>query len=505
MLTVEKPKRRLRIPKPKAGTPIGTSQITQVYGPPRSTIQVWEKKKEIVRMGTDPTTGAAIYDELSIWERCQYWKPNRDSSAKTRVRTAETDKVANLQAESPAHHAVGAGGNGVDKSRNGQAARPAAPIARVGDYLIPAGTFRSEVPEGVPLRLDNKSWYQLYINRNQDKWGDRTREAIRTFANRFLKDFPVLDLTNPLMTREAIWQWLSTCPDLQRSGQTISDGSRETLRKKAKTYLGWLKRNYDYPLVDLTQFGWKEGRGIPMDPWRTREILKVCRDATERDLVYLFAQTGARISDIVTINPQLIHTTADGLPYFEAFGKATRANEYGYRRIPLPSECYRRLRRHLENYGELVWIKHQYCTASKHRCETIPIGGTIVQADPRRPIDLNEPRETGQEPKSFRVQMAPQADAIVGDVIEKLIQIAGVYTYGLRCHGWRHAYTGEWLDRGGDSKLCDLVLGHFSRSKISDRYTHVTIDVLCRETERYAPRAFLQEQAPQGALPILAD
>ena len=503
------------VTKPAPGDLITQSDFCKLFNVDAKTVRDARKAGKIKDTGTPASPKDPVYlVYLSAWQWYQNYKPHKDN-AKRRAPKGQTipemqteqakatpdgsqtvtdiiakfrEREANKKSLS-SPPAVGTGTGRVGSTTSSGGARPAAPSG----YVIPARTLYKQVPQGVGVRLDNAAWWAVYRRAKLPKLAESTIVAYRTFSNRFLVDMPVLDLTDTIGARRDIMGWLNNLEDTERPGQEVQDGTKVTYLKKVNAYLKWLNREYGYPKPDLTEPDFsKGGHGVPIYAYQTREILKWCRNDTEKDMVIILALTGMRLSDYITMTPELLHSE-DGHHYIEVMGKRTKANLNGYRQVPLVEEAYRRLQSHFERYGDLTWINDkEHGKPAAYR-----IGGIIQPASSRTPVDLREPRQNLQPPKTFKITTYKGAGDRVGNVINRLVKDAGVYQFGMGVDGWRHNLTQPFLANGGDKKHCDWILGHFAVNEVADIYTHIPIMALCAQAERHVDRSFLA--APQGS------
>lgn len=496
MVAAPKNQRRLRVPRPEAGAVITISEIMAMYGTPRSTVQSWDRGGEIIRAGTDPSSSAVLFDARSVWEREKTWIPNKDSSAKGRQASNKTNPgVTTPPLVAPSQAAAGGGG----VRANVGAVRPAAPNS---EYLVPPGRMADQVPPGAPYRLEVGPWVEEYIRTKKQyikkDVKKKTLEQYNTVFTRFAKKVPVLTLGSIVQTKERIREYVSELTDT-RTGEPLTEGGRWTHQKTLVAFHYWLGEK-GYPMPRFDKMGLSQPKkGLDIKPYETAMLLKQVRDQSEKMVVYLFAQAGLRLGDLCSIRPELIRETITDpetgreiklpCPIVEVFGKSTKANEMGYRWVPIPWESYKLLMANLSLYGELTLV-----TWPKGKAELRSIGGIVRQTSKRAPVNFDEYRNMETPPRTFWIEPNPDGIALVGRMIHDRMVEADVYIPKRRAHGWRHAYPEEFdghTAEGATVPYREAILGHRNTNKIENRYHHANIFEMCRQAEQFCPRAFM--------------
>ena len=145
-----------------------------------------------------------------------------------------------------------------------------------------------------------------------------------------------------------------------------------------------------------------------------------------------------------------------------------------------PDPAFGDLMREFKTYGELV---------------------TISQTTGQRPLALPpepvNPRQgiNWKDHKSFVVRPHPQGEDSVKYQVHALLEQAGVYRLGMGSHSFRRGFSEPFTDAGGSQQMCNLIMGHVNKSDMASLYFHSTIEQMVEAAQKYAPRAFLTDDA----------
>lgn len=339
--------------------------------------------------------------------------------------------------------------------------------------------------DGEAILLNTKEWVDLFYQHKAQvhggKLNPKTQINYRTTIGRFAEHFEYLPLG--LASRDTVFKYIHRLKNLL-DGKPLLDGTKKSHVRQINTFYHWLKRNHHYEIPDLTGSELPDPRpnAVSIRSEQIRTVLGAVRNHTEYTLVLLFAQTGCRMEELCTIRPECLHDH-----WVDVWGKPTKNNLSGYRPLPIPSEAYKHLRREFDTYGELVMMNQ---TDGPR-----PLAHPPEAADPRTAIDL-------LDPATFRVRPRDWSEDAVKGQLNRLLVNAGVYRRGMGAHSFRRNYEGDFVQNGGDSLLCDRILGHFSKSDMKQLYLHRTIEQMVEYSEKYAPRSFLGETAAQGEMPL---
>lgn len=449
----------------------------QKYGITSSLIRIWVKKGEVAVAKAAAFTGdTVLLDEASLRKRISTYTPHRDNAA----RRSRSRTIPEMQARAANNGANGAANAGVGLAQPmGTGGRPVTGGARSSTPAMP----RVQPGKGETTVLNTREWLDRFYafqtrGSAEQVLNAQTKDSYDWTFDRFAAWFPTLP-----MDRQTVIDYIHGLTDLVKGGP-ISGGSKSLTHRNLSTFYHWLEREYRFDVPNLTQprISRRRENALPIWPNEVRAVLSMARNHSEKTLVMLLAQTAVRIGELCTIRPECLHDH-----WVEVWGKPTRANATGYRKVPVPDEAHADLLLEFRTYKQLVWVDG--------RGEVKPLAGALESTKPGRAVDM-------RNPDTYRVRPRETSVKMLQGMLRTLMKDAGVYQQGKLAHSFRRAYQAEFVKNGGDREFYRLIMGHFNVSNMDDLYTHASIEDIVEQARRYAPRSFLKEFAPQGELEL---
>ena len=459
---------RIRQTPEPSGVIYGVRPAGRKYKVEPSLISKWIKNGEVALVGGPTTPGAPLaIDDSSLRKRLQFYTPDKDN--KSRRRRSRT--IPEMQAEARAE----ARSNGVNGHSNNGVFSPGT--------VRPASLARPQ--SGEVVLLNTREWIdRFYVEQVRSFGGDirpKTKESYDWTFDRFMPRFATVP-----MERKVVLDYIHGLTNLHKGGPLSNAGKALALRVLT-TFYGWLKREYSYEVPNLTHPNLSRIRpnAVAIWPDEIRAVLSMARNHSQYTVVLLLAQTAARIGELCTIRPECLHDH-----WVDVWGKPTRSNRTGYRKLPIPDEAYDHLLRELRTYKQLVWVD-QFGVA-------VPLAGPLEPTDGGRAINM-------LNPDTFMVRPRDTAIKALQSKLRTLMRHAGVYEEGKLAHAFRRAYQAEFVKNGGAREWYRLIMGHFQVSNMDDLYTHARIEDIVEQARKYAPRRFLKEPADQVEMALGVD
>ena len=290
-------------------------------------------------------------------------------------------------------------------------------------------------------RWSSSEWFQAFLlERDRQRVKPKTRENYHWALDPFVQRFPVLPFDRDVI--------LGYVKDL-----TVAPGSMKLALQILKAFYHWLHEERGAPDVRL---------GNPHQPrnpnrptfWtqdQLRHILSKCEAQWEVAAVTALAQTGARREELCSITQEHFHGS-----WAMVDSKVTHTNPSGRRVLYIPQA------------SELAI--------------TMCMGGRGRLYMGRAPMT----------PKNLEWGM------------RELLRRAGLYQRGVGCHSFRHSYSGEYLNNGGDMAYLDALMGHANPTwtpEMTSLYLHTLQDRVMEAAMKFAPSKFLQAALPVGGAP----
>ena len=280
--------------------------------------------------------------------------------------------------------------------------------------------------------LPSQSLYrEFYAEMEEAGRAPKTLENYRWALPPFIAAFPSLPFD-----RQTIFGY---CRGLRLEG-----GSKRLVLHQVKVFYHWLEREKRAPAVDLSRPNLPAPARAPTH-WTPEEISRVlhaCRHQWEQAIVIALAQTGARREEIASITRDNFHGS-----WAKVKSKVTKVNPTGHRVLYIPQR------------------------ASTELALALGAKPTIM------------------------LGKAPLNTKNLTNMMRALLKRAGIYKMWTGNHAFRHSWTAEYLNNGGNPLFVDTILGHFTGS-IQQHYLHLPQAQVIDEVNRCAPVRFLQLMLP---------
>ena len=432
------------------------------YGITESLIRSWIKNREVQVAKVAAFAGdTVLLDEATLRRRISVYTPHRDNAgrkSRTRSRTIPEMRASASFIPANGHYPAATGG------ASSTTVRPA-PVPQDSGEVLLLNT-REYLDRFYADQARGTSTGQLNAE---------TKKSYDWAFVRFAKRFEYLPM-HPVDGRKALLDYIHGLTNLKVGGP-LSGGAKSLVHRNLSTLYNWLNREHGFTVPSLKQpkIARRRERAVAIWPNESRATLKMARNHSEKTILVLLAQTAMRLGELCTIRPENLHDH-----WVEVWGKGTRANLTGYRRVPIPDEAFQHLQREMRTYGELVWVDTRGIAK--------PLAGPLEAAIPGRAIDK-------RNPETFQVQPMDGAVKMLQPMLRRLMKDAGVYELGKGAHSFRRAYQAEFVKNGGDREFYRLIMGHFQVSDMDDLYTHATIEDIVEQARKYAPTRFLQDEA----------